>query len=128
MDRFKAAENSEALEAMRGRALDAVLELQLIDIHRLSDDPGIETSLEWTIATIEHNLERPEIREAIRGQIIDAIGRDGAMSLADWLSAHDALEPVRTQLIEGGVRETARLVQTSQFSDWLTGLLSDAID
>ena len=127
VDRFKAAENSEALEAMRQRALEAVLDLQIIDIHRLGDDPGLETSMEWAIATISHNLDRPEIREALRSQIMDAIGRDGSQSLADWLTAHDALESVRSQLIASGVSETARLAETKPFANWLTNLLSDAL-
>jgi len=127
VDRFKSSENSGALKAMRERALDAVLELQLIDIHGLTDDPGLETTLAWTTAVVHHNLERPELYEAVKTQIIDAIGRDASMSLADWLSAHDALEAVRIQLIQSGVRETARFVETPAFSDWLTGMLSDAI-
>ena len=127
VDRFKAAESSDALEAMRMRALDAVLDLQLIDIHRLTDDPGLETSLAWGSAILHHNLERPEIRAAVKSQIVDAIGRDASLSMADWLSAHDGLEQVRAQLIQKGISETGRFIETPQFSDWLTNMLSDAL-
>ncbi len=127
VDRFKGEESREALKRMRQRALAAVVDLPMSDVHALADDPGWVTLRQWTQTLLAHNMARPEVQDAIRAQVALAVDRIKDQTLADWLHEYSIYEPVRKELTLAGVTVVNRMVTTPRFQGWLVELLSDAL-
>ncbi len=127
VERFKGEESREALKRMRQRALAAVVDLPMSDVHALADDPGWVTLREWGETLLAHNIARPEVQEAILKQVALGVDRIKDQTLADWLHEYNLYEPVRKELTLAGVTVVNRMVATPRFQGWLVELLSDAL-
>ncbi len=127
VERFNSPENKAALQQMRRRALDSVLNTQLSDLYALVDDPGTERLLEWGNLTLQHNLDRPEVQQAIREQIELAFVREQERSAKAMLEEFDVYGMIRTHLIAIASTRAREFVQTKAFETWLSQLVSKAI-
>ena len=83
VDGFNSKESRGALQAMRKRALDAVLNLKQADIHTMLDDPDLETQIQWAKDFLSHNLARQEIYDALKEQIVAALEREKDRTLEE---------------------------------------------
>lgn len=127
VERFQSSENKAALKQMRRRAVDAVLGLELSQLHALTDDPGLAALRQWGDWVVQHNLQRPEIQEAICEQVVMALKRDELRSAKDLLTDFGIYEDVRAHLIEIASQRTRDFVQGDSFQAWLESLLEDAM-
>ncbi|MBT6176749.1 MAG: hypothetical protein HOI23_05840 [Deltaproteobacteria bacterium] len=126
VDGFNSKDSRGALKAMRKRALDAVLNLKQSDIHVMLDDPNLETQILWAKEFLKHNLARPEIRAALKEQIVAGLKRDEDRTIADILKDAGldkiAQERVRAHFLP----QVGQLASSSAFGDWLNNVLTQA--
>ena len=126
VSRLMAPDNQPQLDAMRRRLVDAVLGLPLSDAYALADDPGQEVLWDWLAEVIAHNMNRPEIRDALEQQITEGLGRDSDRSVGSLLDEFGLLESVHEFTKTQGVRHLQGLVATESFRGWLVELLEVA--
>lgn len=126
VDGFTSKDSRGALKAMRKRALDAVLNLKQSDLHIMLDDPDLATQILWAKEFLKHNLARPEIRAALKEQIVAGLKRDENRTMGEILKDAGldqiAQERVRSHLLP----QVGQLASSSEFGDWLNNVLNQA--
>ena len=90
------------------------------------DDPNLETQILWAKEFLKHNLARPEIRAALKEQIVAGLKRDEDRTIADILKDAGldkiAQERVRAHFLP----QVGQLAGSSAFGDWLNNVLTQA--
>lgn len=127
MERFRAVESHQAVESMRHRALASVLDLTLTEVYALADDPGVAVLWEWCEATLAHNLEREEVREAIREQVRCGLLRLKDQTLGELLSEFGTTDIVVEQGTLGVTSLIGSLTRREDFKCWLQDVLGEAL-
>ena len=126
LDGFKSSESRGALKTMRKRALDSILNLKQADIHAMLDDPDTKTQIDWAQAILQHNLARPEFRNALRAQIIDILKREETRTLGEILAESGLADVAKKRARDHCIPQINALAKSDDFKDWLSDLLTDA--
>jgi len=104
-----------------------VLELTLTEVYALADDPGVGGLWEWCEATLAHNLEREEVREAIREQVRCGLLRLKDQTLGELLSEFGTTDIVVEQGTLGVTSLIGSLTRREDFKCWLQDVLGEAL-
>lgn len=122
--RLRTPENRRELEAMRRRAIDAVLALPIAELHALADDPGPSEIAQWALRVLEHNAARPEVEAAIQMHVGAVLEREGERTVSQMLTEQGLLESVRAGALDRVRAEIVKLASSAGLREWLEGWVS----
>ncbi len=124
--RLKTPEGRQALERLRRRAVDRVLDAPLSDLYAALDDPGTVRLGELGIAILRHNLLREEVNDAIGEQWELLVAGEGERSLGELLEEIGLCERFEGLLVPWVAARVRFLAESVEFKEWLAALLADA--
>lgn len=125
--RLRTPESRDELKAMRKRAIDAVLSLQVSELIALSDDPGPEEITRLALSVLEHNAQRPEVETAIHLHLTGIVERSAEQTGAELLADFDLYDQVRGDAVDRVRSEITAVAETTEFASWLTTWVSAAM-
>jgi hypothetical protein len=111
-------ETEEQLGRLRAEGIEAALQLRTSTLWDLSEDLDLEEILEVVPGLVEHNLGRPEVREAILAEAAAALEVEGERTLAELLEP-EAVATWRADFVELAGPLLSELVGTGPFEQWL---------